>query len=136
MRILVDTNVWLDVVLPRTGQADAAAFLLRCCARGDELWTAWHSLSNIDYILARAKQTAAQRGQHLRDLPSQSRVAATNEQDALFALGLGRPDFEDALQYAAAHRVQANVIVTGNTRDFASSSIPALTTTDFLARHL
>ncbi len=135
MRVFVDTNIWLDVVLMRAGQADVAAFLLLCAARNDELWTAWHSLSNIDYILGRAKQTATQREQHLRDLLRQSRVPATDEHDALFALGLGWTDFEDALQYAAARRVQADVIITGNARHFPGASIPVLTPAEFLTRH-
>lgn len=135
MRVFVDTNIWLDVVLVRAGYSDSVGFLVRCAAHQDELWTAWHSLSNIDYILGRAKQTSVQREQHLRDLLRQSRVAATDENDALFALGLGWADFKDALQYAAATRVQADVIVTGNTRHFAGSSIPVMTPAEFLVRY-
>ena len=132
MRVFVDTNIWLDVILGRS--ADAGAFLLRCAARGDELWTAWHTLSNVDYILGRAKFTPAERQQHLRDLLVQSRVAPTDETDALLAVNLGWKDFEDALQLAAATRVQAHVIVTGNARDFTSSTIPVTTAAEFLVR--
>ncbi len=103
--------------------------------RQDELWTAWHTLSNVDYILARAKQTPMQQEQHLHDLLRQSRIVPTDEHDARFALGLGWQDFEDALQYAAAMRVQAAVIVTANTRHFAASSIPATTASEFLSQN-
>ena len=135
MRVFVDTNIWLDVVLSRPGAADAGAFLLRCAVRQDELWTAWPTLSNMDYILAHAKQTAMQREQHLRDLLRQSRVVPTDEHDARFALGLGWQDFEDALQYAAAMRVQAAVIVAGNTRHFTASSIPVMAVSEFLSQY-
>ena len=135
MRVFVDTNIWLDVVLSRPGAADTGAFLLRCATRQDELGTAWHTLSNVDCILARAKQTPTQRELHLRDLLRQSRIVPTDEHDALFALGLGWQDFEDALQYAAAMRVQAAVIVTGNTRHFTASSIPAMTPGEFLSQY-
>ena len=78
---------------------------------------------------------AVQREQHLRGLLRQSRVAATDENDALFALGLRWTDFEDALQYASATRVQADVIVTGNIRHFANSRIAVMTPTEFLTRY-
>ena len=135
MRVFVDTNVWLDVTLHRPGLADASAFLLRCAARLDDLWVAWHTVANVDYILGRAGQTQAQRAGHLHDLLQQARIAPTDETDALFALGLGWKDFEDALQLAAALRCQADLIVTGNTRHFTGSSLPVLTVSAFLAQY-
>ncbi len=135
MRVFVDTNVWLDVLLNRSGFAEASGFLMRCAMRGDELWTAWHTIANVDYILARSKLTPAQREQHLRDLLQHSRVSPTDETDALHALNLGWKDFEDALQVAAALRCQADVIVTGNTKHFTGSTIPVVTAAEFLAAY-
>ncbi len=40
------------------------------------------------------------------------------------ALALGFPDFEDAVQTACAVKVNADFIVTRNTRDFKKSPIP------------
>lgn len=114
MRVFVDTNIWLDLTLHRPGFADSSALLLRCSARSDELWIAWHTVSNLDYIHGRAKLTAARREEHLRAILLQARIAPTDETDALHALSLGWADFEDALQFAAAVRCQADVLLTGN----------------------
>ncbi len=135
MRVFVDTNVWLDVTLNRAGFADASAFLLRCAVRNDDLWIAWHTISNMDYIHGRAKLTTTQREQHLRDILQQARIAPTDETDALQALRLGWSDFEDALQLAAAERCKADVIVTNNTKHFTGSSILVLSVCEFLEKH-
>jgi hypothetical protein len=74
MRVFVDTNVWLDVTLNRAGFADASTFLLRCAVRNDDLWIAWHTISNMDYIHGRAKLSVTQREQHLRDILQQARI--------------------------------------------------------------
>lgn len=135
MRVFVDTNVWLDVTLNRAGFANASAFLLRCVARNDDLWIAWHTISNMDYIHDRAKFNTTQREQHLRDILQQARIAPTDETDVLYALNLGWADFEDALQLAAASRCKADVVVTNNIKHFISSPIPALSVSDFLATY-
>ncbi len=135
MRVFVDTNVWPDLVLNRPGFADASSMLVLCAARNDELWMAWHTVANVEYILTRAKQTPAEHEQHLRNMLQQARVSPTDETDARHALDQGWRDFEDALQFAAARRCRADVIVTRNTSDFARSSIPVLTVQDFLAAY-
>ena len=134
MRLLVDTNVWLDVALNRPAAPDAVAFLRACARRGDDLWLAWHTVANMDYILKRAKHSDSERESHLRGILTQARVVPTDETDALYALGLRWSDYEDALQAAAAMRCSADFIVTGNCRDFARSPVPALSPADFLGR--
>ena len=40
---------------------------------------------------------------------------------------------EDALQYFSAHTIHADVIITRNGKDFADSTIPIQTASDFLS---
>ena len=44
------------------------------------------------------------------------------------------PDFEDAVVDAVAERNGASYILTRNIRDFAGSSVPAITPTEFLKK--
>ena len=46
----------------------------------------------------------------------------------------GMPDFEDAVVDAVAERNGADYILTRNIKDFAGSSVPAVTPTEFLAK--
>ena len=48
----------------------------------------------------------------------------------------GMPDFEDALQAAAAVACKAQVIITRNVRDFKKSPVPAMTPEQFVAKHM
>lgn len=135
MRLLVDTNIWLDVALNRSAAASSAAFLRLCTAHQDDLWIAWHTIANMDYILKRAKVSAPDRELHLRGILSQARIVPTDESDALRALDLRWNDYEDALQAAAAERCRADCIITGNSPDFSASTIPALSPEAYIARH-
>ena len=135
MDVLIDTNVLLDRALGRAGAADALLVIQRCVWRGFGLWVAWHSLSNLDYIMRTAKRDRATRESELRLIIQQCRVAPTTETDAAVALGLDFSDFEDALQTAAAMQCGASLIVTNNISDFGKSPVPALTPADFLAHY-
>lgn len=44
------------------------------------------------------------------------------------------PNFEDAVADAVAERNSADYILTRNVRDFAGSSVPAVTPTEFLKK--
>jgi len=61
-------------------------------------------------------------------------VAPVDSFSAARARSLQLPDFEDAMQCACAENCLADFIVTRNVRDFASSPIPPISPTDFIAR--
>lgn len=63
-----------------------------------------------------------------------AQVAPTTHADAVAALSWAMPDYEDALQAAAALSCGAAWIITRNIQDFTASPVPALTPEDFLAR--
>lgn len=127
MKILVDANVWLDVALARPGLHDASGRALAHCGQGDNAaFVAWHTLSNVYYIL----QNQADRDQaiaFLSDLLAWVEVVNVGHTDALRAMGYGMRDFEDALQLSAAEACAADVILTRNVSDFRGSPIPART---------
>lgn len=50
------------------------------------------------------------------------------------ALMRSMPDFEDAVVDAVAERNGASYILTRNIKDFAGSSVPAITPTEFLKK--
>lgn len=126
MRALVDTNVFLDVLLDRKEWVEKSREVLnRLEQRPGSGWISWHTLSNLYYI---GRKTAGeQKTRHsLRRIlasfevcPADSRVAAT-------AMELDMADFEDALQVAAGRAAKADIIITRNTQDFKNSPIPAM----------
>lgn len=133
MRLLIDINVVLDVALGRPG-APASAQLLAMCGRQHEGWLAWHSVATLAYLIER-QQSAISSREFIRGLLTWAQVAQTGTADALAALDLPMPDFEDAIQAAAAVACGAQVIVTRNERDFKGSPVQALNPEAFLREH-
>jgi predicted nucleic acid-binding protein len=133
MRLLLDINIFLDVVFQRPGEPASSA-LIASCSKTNEAWLAWHSVATLAYLIER-QQSADQARAFIADSLTWARVATTGHDDALHALDWPMPDFEDALQASAALACGAAYIITRNGRDFAGSPVPAITPEDFLSLH-
>lgn len=132
MRVLLGTNILLDVLLNRPGLVDdSEAVILRCEKNGVEMLVAWHGLATAYYLLKRGR-TEAEALVEVDKILAWARIADANDETARRARELGLSDFEDALQAAAAEASNAVGIVTRNTADFARAAIPAFSPQDFL----
>lgn len=132
MRVLIDTNVILDVLCQREGFADTALHIFRLCEikRMDGIVSAL-SIPNIVYIM-RKELDKNRTADVVERLSLIFTIADLTSVDLTQAAKLGFDDFEDALQAACARRVKAEWIITRNTRDFRESPIPALSPAEFL----
>lgn len=133
MRLLIDINVLLDVVLQRPG-APASAQLVAMCGRQHEGWLAWHSVATVAYLVERQYSAISAR-EFIRSLLVWAEIAQTGTADARVALDLPISDLEDALQVAAAMACGAQVVVTRNERDFKNSPVPAMNPEVFLRKY-
>ncbi|MCY3649209.1 MAG: PIN domain-containing protein [Acidimicrobiaceae bacterium] len=124
--ILLDTDVLVDVALDREDHADSAARLLDRVENGEvRAAVAWHSMSNLYYLVAPAHGGVRTRD-FIVQLVSFVDVAKTGTEEMRYAAGLPLADFEDAMQVAAARACGARWIVTRNLRDYTRSPIPAI----------
>ncbi len=131
MRLFLDTNVLLDGYFQRPGAAASDAVIRRCNGAHSG-WIAWHTLSNAFYLVrghSRSSQTAFQ---FVADLLAWVEVAQVGKLDAVWAMGSGLNDFEDALQLSAAKACGAEVLITRNTADFKQAHLVVMTPEDFL----
>ncbi len=133
MRVLLDTNVILDVALRRPGFFEGSwRALEKCEDEGHATYVAWHTLSNLFYILRR-DQGSERTAEFLRHLLSISTMSPVGHYDALRALDYGLKDFEDSLQLSAAQSCHADAIPTRNQADFGNSpQVAVLTPEQFL----
>jgi predicted nucleic acid-binding protein len=130
--ILLDTDVLLDVALDRAPHADASSALLDLLERrGRMAFVAWHTLSNLYYLV---RPLGGDRGARdfLADLTAFVTVAPAGTDALHHALGLPLPDLEDAMQVAAARECGALYIATRNGKDFVRSPVPARTPAQLL----
>jgi predicted nucleic acid-binding protein len=131
--ILLDTDVLIDVALDREPHAEASSALLMFLENRPKMaFVAWHTLSNFYYLVSPSHEGEDAR-QFLGDLAKFVSVAPTDTEAFNYAARLPIPDFEDALQIAAARACGASYIVTRNVKDFLESPIPARTPAQVLA---
>ena len=69
----------------------------------------------------------------LSNLRQLVRISTISEQTIDDSLASSFNDFEDAVQYYSAIRSKAEVIITRNGKDFATSKIPVMTAGEYLA---
>ena len=124
--ILLDTDVLIDVALDRHPHAGPSSELLDQIEQGAEsAYIAWHSVSNLYYIVAPARGGLSARD-FIVELTRFVEVATTDTEAIRYAAGLPMGDFEDAMQVAAARACGARHIVTRNVRDYERSPIRAI----------
>ena len=124
--ILLDTDVLIDIALDRRPHASSASELLDRIEHGAEsACIAWHSVSNLYYIVAPARGGVSTRD-FVVELTRFVGVAITDTEALRYAAALPMADFEDAMQVAAARACGARHIVTRNVRDYERSPIRAV----------
>lgn len=125
MKLLLDVNVVLDVLLAREPWYREAARLLSAIESGRARgYLAAHSITTIHYIVSanRDRQAAVAA---VSDLLGLLTVVPADADDFRQALALDLRDFEDAVQAVCALKVEADAIVTRNEADFRGQPIPA-----------
>jgi predicted nucleic acid-binding protein len=126
LRILIDTDVLLDLALDRAPHAEAASRILDGVQRGALSGVvAWHTVSNL-YDLLTSFSDRKRALEFIRDLTGIVEVAPTGSAALRTALNLKMSDFEDAMQVAAALAAGVDVIVTRNVGDFRKAPLRAV----------
>lgn len=123
MKMLLDTNIVLDVLMDRMPFADSATELFSRVEDGTIIGYVCSTTITTVYYLA-AKTVGAPRAQEeIRKLLTLFEVAPVNRHVLESALVAGFEDFEDAVIHEAACYVGAEAIVTRNQKDFKKSRI-------------
>ncbi len=127
MRILLDTNIIVDVALEREPFYTASMRVLTFAYRGEmEAFISASTVSDIYYIVRKAKghdETL----EFLRIIAPFCRIATVEQSVISSALTSNFKDFEDAVQYETAIANQLEAIVTRNPQGFPGDVLPILT---------
>ena len=127
MRVLIDTEVLLDVALKREPFVrDSRQVLDWAESEPRQAAVAWHSLSNIFYL------TGPSAREFIQDLVRFVEVAPTCTKEVQQALAFPMSDFEEALQASAALAFDAFFVVTRNAKDYKGSPVPAISPARFI----
>ena len=132
MIVLLDTDVLIDVALQREPFFQYSSKVLELAEQKIiNAYLAWHSVSNFYYIVE-SKSKKYKTTDFIRELLQFVLISPTKTKDAIYAATLKIPDFEDALQIAAASTCNAELIITRNIRHYKTSPITAMSPEKYL----
>ncbi len=134
MKVLIDTNVILDVLCKREGFYEDAARIMKYC-EVNKITGVISALTIPNLVYIMRKELDAQKTRDvIEKLQLVFTVADLKADDIKKALSMNFKDFKDALQSVCVSRIKADYIITRNIRDFANSKVAAIKPTEFLER--
>ena len=124
MKLLIDTNVVLDVLLRREPFFRTAAEVLNLTQR-DEVreYVSASAITDIYYIANKQMKDRDAVRDLLKRLLMIVSVAAVSEREIQNALNLAWGDFEDSVQYSVALLNEMDGIVTRNPSDYQEANM-------------
>jgi predicted nucleic acid-binding protein len=132
MKIFIDTNVFLDLILKRE-DFDKALLLFNAVEKKlFDAVIADITLLNIDYI---AKKQVADVRDFLTLVNNNFQIVGSANAQFAKALLIKNDDLEDNVQYILAKETQCEVIIT-NDKTFYAKSIKKLGSRDFVEKYL
>ena len=134
MKLFLDTNILLDVLLARPEFCDNSAVVWDLCERNQaQGFMSSISVSNTHYILCkRVGKDKALAGVKLT--LSLFEVVPADKALLIHATTFPRPDFEDVIQMRSAKLVAADFLLTRDPQHFKSSPVPVLSPTEFVRK--
>ena len=132
MKILIDANIALDVLLERQPFCVTGAQVLGLSKGGIELFLSASTITDLYYIIRRERKSKETAVALLKNILAHVDIAAVTGSTIRRAISLEWGDFEDAVQYAAGEDITVDYIITRNTSDFVSAAIPVVTPAELL----
>ena len=135
MRLLVDTNEFIDFVLGReSGCKEALEFFIWCKKQGNQTFITSMSLRDVEYVAMKNLHDKRKANILLGDVYSLcSKVIGVSADSAINAIYEDYKDFEDELLIQAAQEELLDAIVTNNKKDFVDRGIPIFTPKEIVA---
>ena len=124
--ILIDVNIFMDVLEQRTGW-EASLKLLMNVRKGKQQACICALTVSVLYFLRSKFYTEEQSRNDVREITRGFEIVGLDKNILDKAFTIDFPDFEDAIQYFSALEHKCTAIVTRNGKDFRSSAIRVVT---------
>lgn len=132
MKIFIDTNIFLDLLLDREYSREAKSVLSSIQEGLFEAVTADISLLNIDYIAKKQTENIKYFIDYINQIVV---VVGADNNDIAQALHINNRDFEDNLQLVFAKRSNCDLIIT-NDLSFPKGRTKIISSTNFVEQYL
>ena len=133
MKLLIDVNIFVDVLRKRRGWAKSLLVLNKLT---DPSITGFVSALTLPilYFLQRRLLGEREARREARWMTRDCQIVPLTEQILNAAQRSRLPDFEDAIQFHSAKEAQVDFIVTRNKRDFRQKQIAVVTPEELLKK--
>lgn len=134
MKLLIDTNVILDMVLRRNSYDISMELFRRIRETGAAAYITASSVTDLFYIIRKETHDTEKTYVVLENIFKLVTVFAVTEKDIRDAFKEKWRDFEDCVQYMAGTNNRVDYIITVNRKDYEDDSLPVLTPTDWMEK--
>jgi len=135
MKVLIDTNVVLDVLLKRLPFYHDSFKIFQLADREHfQGCLSAVSMTDIFYLLRKDRHDSGETYKIIDELTDLLSIIPVTKTTITKALALRWPDFEDAVQYTAAQENDITYIITRDEADYKTSDIKCMNPSDFITR--
>lgn len=135
MKIMCDTNIFLDVLLEREPFVDASANVLSLCEEHKlEGFVTASCITDIFYIVRKYTHSNELAYTALGKILEIVKVCPVTNNDILLAYQKRAADFEDCLLATCAKNMKCSCIITRNKKDFVEFEVPTLEPVELLQK--
>ena len=135
MKLLIDTNIIMDVLTKREPHFESSSVFLKTCGKKIKAYIIASQTTDIFYLLRRAGLDSKAAKDAVLKIVDDLEVLSITSIDVQNALNSDMSDYEDALLAYCAKRIKASFIITRNDRDFILSPVAAISPSTFLLKH-
>lgn len=133
MRLMIDTNILLDVLMHRDPFFDNSKAVLKLCEdRVVNGFISASAITDLFYITRKALGSVEDTYRVISNVLNIVRILTVTNDDVLSAFQIKAKDFEDCLMATCAKSNQCDGIVTRNTKDFNGFGITLYTPEELL----
>ena len=136
MKILIDTNICLDILQKRPEfYENSKEALLHASEKNYKLYVTSATVMDIMYITRKSFEDSDEQKSVVKDFVSAFCFLKVSKKNVDFGFVGIVKDFEDAVQAACAKRHFLNLIITRNVKDFVNSPVKAVSPEEFLREY-
>lgn len=131
MKVFLDTNIFLDMLLGREQSASAKQIIQLIQDGLYQGYVADITLLNIDYVAKKQKKDIRK---FFYFMEENFKIVGADNNDVLNALDVKNRDLEDNFQYILAKKLACRLIIS-NDKAFFKKDIPVLNSESFLIKY-
>ncbi len=127
MKLLIDTNVILDMVFNRRGCDISVELFRQVKETGASAYITASSVTDIFYIIRKEIHDTGRTYVVMENIFRLVAILSVTDKDIKDAFGEKWKDFEDCVQYMTGKNARMDYIITGNRKDYADAMLPVMT---------